>query len=69
MVVLLLLFLLVVGGGGMLLVRFAKTLEPNQRIVFVLVVVLALVYFVARAIPTAVRAFRAGAEISRQQGR
>ncbi len=61
-----LLIVFVVIGGGVLLVRFAKSLEPRHRIVFVVVVILALAYGVPKVIQTALRAFRAGAEISRE---
>lgn len=69
MVVLLILFLVVVIAGGILFVRFAKSLEPRERVVLVVAVILVLAYFVPKMVQTAVRAFRAGAEIGRQQGR
>ena len=69
MVVLLILFLVLVIGGGTLLVRFAKSLEPGQRIVFVLAVILVLAYFVPRIAQRVVTGYRAAEEIDRQHGR
>ena len=67
MVVLLILFLVVVGG--VLLFRFAKSLEPGQRIVFVVVVILVFAYFVPRIVQRVATSYRAAEEIDRQQGR
>ena len=69
MVVLLILLLVVVGGGGMLLVRFAKSLEPGQRIALVVVVLLVLAYFVPKIVQRVATSYRAAEEIDRLEGR
>ena len=67
MVVLLILVVLV--GGGVLLVRFAKSLEPRERLALIVVVVLVAAYFLPKMIQTTIRAYRAGADIAQRQGR
>jgi hypothetical protein len=68
-VVLLLLFLVVVIGGGVLFVRFAKSLEPRERIVLAAVVVVALAYFVPKMVQGAIRGYHAAVEMDRQDHR
>ena len=69
MVVLLVLFLVVVVGGGVLLVRFAKSLDPRERIVLVAVIIVALAYFVPKMVQGAIRGYRAAVEMDRQDHR
>jgi len=69
LLILLLVLLVVVIGGGVLSVRFAKTLEPRQRVMLVVVVILVAAYVLPKMVETAIRGFRAGAEISQRQGR
>ena len=69
MVVLLILFLIVVIGGGVLLVRFAKSLEPRERIVLAAVIVVALAYFVPKIVQAAIGGYRAAVEMDRHDTR
>jgi hypothetical protein len=69
MVLLLILFLVVVIGGGVLFVRFAKSLEPNQRIALVVAIILVAAYFVPKMIQGAIRGYRAAVEMDQHQGR
>jgi predicted permease len=69
LLILLLVVLVAVIGGGVLFVRFAKTLEPRQRVMLVVVAILVAAYFLPKMIQAAIRGFRAGAEISQRQGR
>ena len=69
MVVLLLLFLVVVIGGGVLFVRFAKSLEPRERIVLVVAVMLVAAYFVPKIVQAAIRGYHAAVEMDRQDPR
>ena len=69
MVVLLILFLVVVIGGGVLFVRFAKSLEPRERILLGAVIIVALAYFVPKMVQGAIRGYRAAVEMDRQDHR
>jgi hypothetical protein len=69
MVVLLILFLVVVIGGGILLVRFAKSLQPRERVVLVAVIIMALAYFVPKIVQGAIRGYHAAVEMDRQDKR
>jgi hypothetical protein len=62
-------FLIVLVLGATLFVRLAKSLEPRQRIILVLVVVLAMIYVASKAIPVGLRGYRSGAEFRQRQGR
>lgn len=63
----LLLFLLIVAG--LLLVRLSKPLERRQRLVLVVVALLAMAYFLPKVIQSAVQGYRTGLEIRQRQGR
>ena len=69
MVVLLILFLQVVIGGGVLLVRFAKSLAPRERVVLVAAVILVAAYFVPKMVQAAIRGYHAAVEMDRQDPR
>ena len=69
MAVLLVLFLIVVIGGGVLLVRFAKSLEPRERILLIAVIVVALAYYVPKLAQGAIRGYHAAVEMDRQDHR
>jgi hypothetical protein len=68
-VVLLILFLVVVIGGGVLLVRFAKSMQPRERVVLVAVIIIALVYFVPKVVQAAIRGYHVAVEMDRQDRR
>jgi hypothetical protein len=65
----LLILLVVLVGGGVLLVRFAKSLEPRERLALIVAVILVAAYFLPKMIQGAMRGYRAGAEIAQRQGR
>ena len=69
MVVLLILFLVVVIGGGVLFVRLAKSLEPRERIVLAVAVILVAAYFVPKMVQAAIRGYHAAVEMDRQDSR
>ena len=69
MVVLLILFLIGVIGGGVLFVRLAKSLEPRERVVLAVVVILVAAYFVPKIVQGAIRGYRAAVEMDRQDPR
>jgi len=68
-VILLILFLVVVIGGGVMLVRFAKSLEPRERVVLGVAVILVAAYFVPKMVQAAIRGYHAAVEMDRQDRR
>ena len=69
MVVLLILFLGGLIGGGVLFFRFAKSLEPRERVVLAVVVILVAAYFVPKIVQAAIRGYHAAVEMDRQDPR
>jgi len=68
-VVLLILFLVVIIGGGVLFVRFAKSLEPRERIALAVVVFIVAAYFVPKIVQAAIRGYNVAVEMDRQDKR
>ena len=66
---LLILFLVVVIGGGVLFVRFAKSLEPRERLVLVAAIILVAAYFLPKVVQAAIRGYHAAVEMDRQDHR
>jgi hypothetical protein len=68
-VVLLILFLIVIIGGGVLFVRFAKSLEPRERIALAVVVLIVAAYVVPKIVQAAIRGYDVAVEMDRQDKR
>ena len=69
MVVLLILFLIVIIGGGVLFVRFAKSLEPRERIALAVVMLIVAAYVVPKIVQAAIRGYDVAVEMDRQDKR
>jgi hypothetical protein len=68
-VVLLILFLIVIIGGGVLFVRFAKSLEPRERIALAVVMLIVAAYVVPKIVQAAIRGYDVAVEMDRQDKR
>ena len=69
LLILLLVLLVVVIGGGVLSVRFAKTLEPRERIALAVVVLIVAAYVVPKIVQAAIRGYDVAVEMDRQDKR
>ena len=69
MVVLLILFLIVIIGGGVLFVRFAKSLEPRERIALAVVMLIFAASVVPKIVQAAIRGYDVAVEMDRQDKR